>query len=88
MYKIRTMKGGYKGERMQVRSFRTADAMHKFLNDGDNALKWRQCVNQKETHPNRPEAVDETKLKSGKYAWAGGQWHNVKDLDPTVLAHI
>jgi hypothetical protein len=26
--------------------------------------------------------------KPGIYAYAGGQWHNVKSLDPTVLAHI
>lgn len=88
MNKIRTIKGSYKGERMQVKAFKYADDMHEFLNTGDNALKWRECVNQKETHPNRPEAVDETKLKPGKYAWAGGQWHNVKNLDATTLAHI
>jgi len=27
-------------------------------------------------------------LKAGTYAYAGGQWHNVKNLDPSVLAHV
>lgn len=72
---IRTIKGSYKGERMKVRNFKTSDAMHKFLNTGDNALQWR------ETRENEP-------VKSGTYAWAGGQWHNTKNLDPSVLAHI
>ncbi len=27
-------------------------------------------------------------LKAGIYVFAGGQWHNVKHLDPLLLAHI
>lgn len=27
-------------------------------------------------------------LKAGTYAFAGGQWHNVKKLDASLLAHI
>lgn len=30
----------------------------------------------------------EGELKAGKYAFAGGEWHNVKKLDASVLAHI
>lgn len=75
MNTIRTNKGSYKGERLKVKRFQSADAMHKFLNTGDNTLHWRQTSG---TDP----------VKPGTYAWAGGQWHNVKDLDPTVLAHI
>jgi hypothetical protein len=26
--------------------------------------------------------------KPGIYAYAGGQWHNVRNLDSSVLAHI
>ena len=27
-------------------------------------------------------------LKAGTYAFVGGQWHNVKSLDPSILAHV
>ena len=74
-YAIRTGKGGWKGERMKVRTFPTADAMHKFLNTADNANHWRECA---EGDP----------MKRGTYAWAGGAWHNVRNLDPTELAHL
>jgi hypothetical protein len=32
--------------------------------------------------------LSERGWKAGTYAFAGGKWHNVKDLDSTVLAHI
>ena len=73
---IRTKTGSFKGERMTIRRFTTQDAMHKFLNTGDNANHWRETMG------------DETKLSPGKYAYAGGQWHNVRKLDASVLAHI
>lgn len=88
MNTIRTNKGSWKGERMKIKNFKTRDAMHKFLNTGDNALHWRETRDQTKTHPNTWGACDETKLKPGTYAWAGGQWHNVKNLDPSVLSHI
>jgi len=72
---IRTTKGGWKGERMKIRNFRSREAMHKFLNHDDNAHHWR------ETREDEP-------TKSGTYAWAGQKWHNVKDLDACTLAHI
>lgn len=87
-YTIRTIKGSYKGERMRVKGFRTLDAMHKFLNTGDNANKWRETIDQTVTHPNTWGACNETKLKPGKYAFVGGQWHNIKALDAGVLAHL
>jgi len=62
-----------RGERLVIRSFATRDLMHKFLNTGDNALRWRESTKG---------------LKSGTYAFAGGNWHNVKTLDATTLAHI
>lgn len=77
MPSIRTIKGSYKGERLKVRAFREPSLMHKFLNDGGNALLWREC------DPARGDPV-----KSGTYVWAGGTWHNVKSLDPTDLAHL
>jgi hypothetical protein len=88
MFRIRTIKGSYRGERMQVKAFKYADDMHAFLNKDDNAHKWRECIDQTKTHPGAWGACDETKLKPGRYAFAGGQWHNVRSLDPSVLAHI
>jgi hypothetical protein len=59
-------------ERMQIKTFKYADDMHKFLN--------RQYTNDwKESTLN---------LKTGIYAFAGGQWHNVKKLSPHILVHI
>lgn len=62
-----------RGERLKVRGFTYRDDMHRFLNTGDNALRWRESTKG---------------LKAGTYAWAGGQWHNVKHLDACALAHI
>lgn len=61
--------------RMTVKKFKDRELMHKFLNTKDNALFWRIT---KSDHPQN----------SGKFAFAGGQWHNVKHLDPSILAHI
>lgn len=62
-----------KDERMKIKGFKTAESMHLFLNTANNALNWR---------------VSDKNLKPGTYAFAGGQWHNVKNLDVSVLAHI
>jgi len=65
--------GGMCKSRTRIKSFKTSQAMHEFLNkQTDNSWK----VSTKEG------------MKSGLYAFAGGQWHNVKSLDPSVLAHI
>lgn len=85
---IRTLKGSFKGERMQIKAFKTSEDMHNFLNTGDNSLNWRETIDQTKTHPNTYGAFNEKTLKPGKYAWAGGAWHNVKSLDSSVLAHI
>jgi hypothetical protein len=65
---------GFK-ERLHIKSFATADAAHGFLNKQFDNL-WSIA---------RPEHSDK---KAGIYAFAGGQWHNVRSLDSTVLAHI
>lgn len=62
-----------RGERLKVKAFKCSEDMHKFLNTADNALRWR---------------VSAKGLKAGTYAFAGGQWHNVNNLDASVLAHI
>ena len=63
----------YRNKRMQVKEFNTSDTMYTFLNKGSNSLEWK---------------VSNKGLKHGRYAYAGGQWHNVKSLDSSVLAHI
>jgi hypothetical protein len=60
-------------ERLQVRTFRDSDTMHRFLNTGANALTWRESTKG---------------LAAGTYAYAGGKWHNVKKLDALTLAHV
>lgn len=74
---IRTVKGSWQGETLTVRGFRERENMHKFINNGDNAIHWREC-DEKRGDP----------MKPGKYKWAGSAWHNIKNLDPTALAHL
>ena len=59
--------------RLIIKSFKTSDLMHKFLNTADNACHWKESTRG---------------LKNGTYAFAGGQWHNVKTIDPSALAHF
>lgn len=86
MYTIRkTIRtgNGFK-ERLQIKGFKSSQAMHDFLNkQSDNT--WQ--VNSEPDYYGafKPELAA---LKPGKYAFAGGQWHNVKSLDPSILAHI
>lgn len=60
-------------ERLTIRGFKDRSAMHDFLAKGDNSMRWRESTKG---------------LKAGTYAFAGGQWHNVKNLDAFALAHI
>ncbi len=62
-----------RGNRLVVKGFKYEDQMHKFLCDGDNGCTWRES---------------DRGLRPGTYAFAGGRWHNVKNLDPVLLAHI
>ena len=59
-------------ERKHVKNFKTFDAMYSFINKQDNN-NWKAST---------------VFTKSGVYAFAGGQWHNVKTLDPSILNHI
>lgn len=74
-HSIRTLKGNWRGERMQVKTFKTSEAMHAFLNQDDNALHWRMTT-------------DDEPTKRGTYVFAGGNYHDVRTLDPIALAHI
>ena len=59
-------------QRMTIKAFKTSDDMHKFLNKQEDN-NWRES---------------DKGLKAGVYAYAGGQWLNVKSIDPTALAHF
>lgn len=75
---------GFK-ERLIIKGFKSSDDMHKFLNTADNALTWQEIKMFPRLESRTPEkAVN----KAGTYAYLGGQWHNVKTLDSTVLAHV
>lgn len=65
---------GFK-ERLHVKSFASSELAHGFLN--------KQYDNNWQIAP----AIHADK-KAGIYAIAGGVWHNVKSLDPSLLAHI
>jgi len=74
MFTIEKHTGSFGGAkfRMQIKAFKTSDAMHAFLSSQyDN--NWSESRKG---------------LKAGMYAIAGGAWHNVKSLDALVLAHI
>ena len=66
--------GGYTigKSRRVIRSFGTSQAGHEFLNN----------------QPNNDWTEYNGDLKPGTYAFCGGEWHNVKSLDSSVLAHI
>lgn len=76
MFKTKEMiKTGLVSSRMKIRSFKTSDAMHDFIAKESN-------------HTINPPVPYDGPLKTGTYAFAGGNWHNIKTLDPSVLAHI
>mgnify|MGYP000241731328 CR=1 FL=1 len=71
--------GKMKGERIRVKVFKDSDSLHGFLND--------QCNNDWKINSGSLVGA-ELPHKNGLYAYAGGRWHNVKNLDACVLAHI
>jgi hypothetical protein len=64
---------GLSNQRLQVKAFKTTDAMNKFLN--------------KQTNNDWQEAGSSYPTKSGTYLKAGGAWHNIKGCDASMLAH-
>jgi hypothetical protein len=59
-------------ERETVREFKDSAKGYKFLAEQTNN-EWREYFGD---------------LKPGTYAYAGGSWHNVKNLHPSILAQI
>ena len=79
MYSIKRTNGKLRGERIRVKCFKESNAMHEFLNkQTDNTWVINNQLGIFKTLPH----------KNGHYAYAGGQWHNVKTLDACILAHI
>ena len=70
--KITKTIGNLGKQRKIIKAFKTAQAGHGFLNKQSNN-DWSAYSGE---------------LKTGKYGFAGGQWHNVKSLDASVLAHV
>lgn len=67
-------------ERLKVKSFKTSEARASFLaKQTDN--RWQIPGDMSYLRVPYP-------TKSGTYAAAGGQWHNVKDLPASVKAHV
>lgn len=67
-------------ERLHIKAFKESDKMYDYLskNDGWNIVQPDSLTYLRKPYP----------AKSGIYAAAGGDWHNVKKLEPSVLAHI
>ena len=62
----------------QVKVFKTSDDMHRFLNKQPNN-DWQEV-------PNTP--LYEGITKAGTYAYLGGSYQNLKNVDISVLAHL
>ena len=71
-------------DRMTIKSFKTSDLMHKFLNKQPNN-DW-VITSEPDYYGNFNSEY--ATLKAGVYAYVGGQWRNVKTIDPCALNHI
>lgn len=71
-YSISKITGSIFKQRKTVKTFKSGQAMHEFLNKQDNN-DWRESKED---------------LKAGTYVFVGGHWQNVKSLDASALAHI
>jgi len=76
---VRVGQNGFK-ERLHIKAFQDANELGAFLCKQDDNT-WGEVSEEKQKAHGYPN-------KSGIYAFAGGQWHNVKKLDPIILAHI
>jgi len=68
-------------ERLHVKAFKNSNDCGAFLCKQDNS--WKGIEAGAMSYLKTPYPA-----KSGIYACAGGQWHNVKKLDASILAHI
>lgn len=76
-YKFVNSGHGNLKQRLHVKAFKTMNELGAFLSSPANDYNvWKDGAEK--PYPQ----------KSGIYAFAGGQYHNVKSLDASVLAHI
>ena len=78
MFKVKRTTGNVFKLRLEIKGFKTSEAMHKFLNSQDNN-DWSEF---------RPDLTSRDNLAPGVYAYVGQRWVNVKKLDPLTLAHV
>jgi hypothetical protein len=78
IFKLVHVPGTLAKQRLHIRTFADADLMYTFLGRQESN-EWRSCAEW------RPEYAN---FKKGVYAYAGGQWHNVRTLDAGLLSHI
>jgi len=82
-FNLYRLEGAFGRERLIVKGFKSSEAMYRELAKNEQSLinprGWCECAHGFEFVRT---------AKPGKYAKAGGQWHNVKSLDPVTLAHI
>lgn len=83
-YKYVKISGTLK-ERLHVKAFKSANLLGDFLAKQDGNL-WKSNIETGE--PVMTYLKVTVPEKTGVYASAGGNWHNVKTLDPCVLAHV
>jgi len=63
-----------RGNRLVIKRFPDSNAAYTYMNKHSTGINdWR---------------ISNKGLKAGTYAYAGGKWHNIKNLDATALAHI
>lgn len=69
-------------ERLVIKGFKTEEALDKFLDTNYNFQQWKSTKGKIDLCRESIEG-----LKPGTYVRAGGKLHNIKSLDPSVLAH-
>lgn len=74
--------GNFGRERYIVKGFKCLQTMHKFLNS-QTGFSHNHFI---EHTPNG--LYRDVPQKSGTYVFAGGQYHNVKTIEPSSLAHL
>lgn len=72
MYSIKRIYGPVTKLRMEVKTFRTAQAMHTFLNK-QYSNDWSECTGDG--------------WRAGIYMPLAGTWKNVKEVTPFLLTH-
>lgn len=73
LYRVERLTGDDAHPRLVVKSFATSDAMHAFLDQGDNVLFWH---------------ISGKGLRPGTYVFCADYWRDVRTLDRAILLAI